>query len=301
MLNSIIDLEIKHRKGNKIMSYMHIENLYKSRDILMFKECYAMEKIHGTSAHIGWNGKLFFFSGGESYDMFVELFDKEDLIKHFTEIGRDKCIIYGEAYGGKCQGMRATYGDKLRFVAFEVLIGEKWLCVPAAEGLVKSFGLDFVPYEKIPATIDELNKWRDMPSQQSVKNGIVEERKREGIVVRPLEEFTRNNGGRIIAKHKSEAFCETKSPRNLADTEEKLAILTKAQEIASEWVTEMRLSHVLDAFSDAQIEQIPAIMKAMNEDIRREAGDEIVFSKQASREISRQTAEMFKRRLRAGL
>jgi intein/homing endonuclease len=29
------------------MSYLHINNLYKDREILLFKECYAMEKIHG--------------------------------------------------------------------------------------------------------------------------------------------------------------------------------------------------------------------------------------------------------------
>jgi hypothetical protein len=279
------------------MSYLHIENLYKARDIMLFKECYAMEKIHGTSAHVGWNGKLYFFSGGESYDMFVELFDKDKLTEHFSGIGHDKCIIYGEAYGGKCQGMRKTYGDKLRFVAFEVMIGERWLCVPAAEAIVTSFGLDFVPYEKIQATIESLNAWRDMPSQQSVKNGIIEERMREGIVVRPIEEFTRNNGGRVIAKHKNELFAETKTPRLLADTEEKLAILSKAQDIAAEWVTEMRLTHVLDKFPGANVEQIPDILRAMNEDIIREAGSEIVFSKEASREISKQTATMFKQRL----
>ena len=279
------------------MAYLHIENLYKARDIMLFRECYAMEKIHGTSAHVGWNGSLYFFSGGESYDMFVDLFDKEKLTKCFSDIGHEKCVIYGEAYGGKCQGMRKTYGDKLRFVAFEVKIGDKWLNVPSAESIVTSFGLDFVPYEKIPTTIESLNAWRDMPSQQSVKNGIIEERKREGIVVRPLEEFTRNNGGRVIAKHKNESFAETKTPRSLADTEEKLAVLSRAQDIAAEWVTEMRLTHVLDKFPGAGTDKIPDVLMAMNEDIKREAGDEIVFSKEARKEISKQTAAMFKRRL----
>jgi len=31
---------------------MHIGNLYKERDILLFKRCYASEKVHGTSAHV---------------------------------------------------------------------------------------------------------------------------------------------------------------------------------------------------------------------------------------------------------
>ena len=80
-----------------------------------------------------------------------------------------------------------------------------------------------------------------------------------------------------------------------------MAILTKAQDIAAEWVTEMRLTHVLDNFPGAGMEQIPDIFKAMNEDIQREAGGEIVFSKEARKEVSRQTATMFKQRLQESL
>ena len=29
------------------MGYQHIDNLYKNQSILMFRECYALEKIHG--------------------------------------------------------------------------------------------------------------------------------------------------------------------------------------------------------------------------------------------------------------
>jgi len=59
----------------------------------------------------------------------------------------------------------------------------------------------------------------------------------------------------------------------------------------------MRLTHVLDKFPGAGTDKIPDILMAMNEDIKREAGDEIVFSKEARKEISKQTAAMFKRRL----
>lgn len=34
------------------MGYQHIPNLYKEQAILAQSECYALEKIHGTSAHI---------------------------------------------------------------------------------------------------------------------------------------------------------------------------------------------------------------------------------------------------------
>ena len=34
------------------MGYRHIDNLYKNQDILLFRECFALEKIHGTSANV---------------------------------------------------------------------------------------------------------------------------------------------------------------------------------------------------------------------------------------------------------
>lgn len=283
------------------MSYLHIDNLYRNRDILLFKECYALEKIHGTSAHVGWNGKVYFFSGGESYDMFVKLFDKDKLAECFTTLRTDKCIIYGEAYGGKCQGMRETYGNDLKFVAFEVMINDRWLCVPEAEKIVLSFGLDFVPYCKISTDLQELDTWRDASSYQSSKNGISERRQREGIVLRPLIEVTKNNGQRIIAKYKNDDFGETKTKRSLADDEDKLKVWNIANEIADEWVTRMRLQHVLDAFPNASIEQTGQIIKAMVEDVEREGNGEIVFSKEALSAIGKKTALLFKETLKNSL
>lgn len=278
------------------MSYLHISNLYQDRRILLFKEAYALEKIHGTSAHIGYNGKLYFFSGGSSYDVFIRLFDHEKLLANFQNMGTQKCVIYGESYGGKCQGMRETYGNEMRFAAFEVMIGDRWLCVPEAENIVVAFGLEFVPYHKIATDIETINFWRDAPSEQSVRNGIIEERKREGIVLRPLIEVTTNNGSRIIAKHKGDDFRETKTPRSLLDDEEKLQVLSIAIDIANEWVTPMRLNHVLDAFPGASVEKTGDIIKAMAADIEREGAGEIQFSKEAMKQISRRTAELFKER-----
>ncbi len=34
------------------MGYLHIDNLYKNQTIRLFRECYALEKVHGTSAHV---------------------------------------------------------------------------------------------------------------------------------------------------------------------------------------------------------------------------------------------------------
>lgn len=278
------------------MSYMDIENLYKNQDILMFKECYAMEKIHGTSAHVGWNGHVYYFSGGVNHDNFTELFNREELEEKFKTLNAEKAVIYGEAYGGKCQGMSDTYGKELKFVAFEVKIGDSWLDVPKAESIVRQFNLDFVPYLKIKTDLSELDYWRDAPSQQSVKCGIVEERKREGVVLRPLIEVVKNNGKRIIAKHKGDDFRETKTPRKVTDVE--LKVLADARAIAYEWVTPMRLNHVLDGFPGADISITGDIIKAMIADIQKESVGETILSKAALKEISKESALLFKQHLK---
>lgn len=289
------------------MGYMHIENLYKRpADILMFKEVYALEKIHGTSAHISWKQKdvlkttgaeLKFFSGGASHELFVSLFDKAALTQKFLEIGQTDATIFGEAYGGKCQGMSGTYGKSLKFVVFDVKIGDSWLSVPQAEEVALKLGLEFVHYTLIEATHQAIDRERDAPSQQAKRNGILEDKMREGIVLRPPIELTKNNGGRIIAKHKRDEFKETATPRAIEP--DKIIILEQAQAIADEWVTPMRLAHVLEKMpAPLGIENTGDVIRAMLEDVKREAGPEIVWSKDAERAVGTAAVKMFKARLK---
>jgi hypothetical protein len=68
------------------LSYFKIENLYRNPDALTLpeKECYAMEKIDGSSANISFkDGQLHFFSGGSKYETFKSIFDEADLIRGF--------------------------------------------------------------------------------------------------------------------------------------------------------------------------------------------------------------------------
>lgn len=289
------------------MGYLKIPNLYKEQTILLFKECYALEKIHGTSAHITYNpdATLTFFSGGTKYDPFVALFDKERLLAGFKalQVSAVPITVFGEAYGGKEQGMSHTYGKHLKFVAFDVRVGERWLNVMQAEAVAKQLWLDFVHYIKVTTDLKELDAQRDMYSIQAIRNevssyfegAVVNPRPREGVVLRPLEEMTLNNGARVITKHKGEAFRETKTPRevdlNLTQ------VLSDAQAVADEWVTPMRLQHVLDKIPDAGIEKTGEVLKAMVEDIMVEGAGEIVDSREVRKAISAKTGQMFKSHL----
>lgn len=284
------------------MSYLHIENLYRNQDILLFKECWALEKVHGTSAHIQWKDKsIHYFSGGEKHESFKKLFDEAAISAKLLEsVGEQAVTVYGEAYGGKCQGMSHSYGKELRFICFDVRIGENWLAVPNMDDFCKGLGLEVVPYRKIPTILEYLDAERDFPSEVAYLRDCGTDKAREGVILRPLIEMTKNNGSRIIAKHKADSFSERATPQKVVDLD-KLQVLSDAKAVAEEWVTAMRLSHVLDKIPGANIEQTKDVIKAMQDDVLREAKGEIVESKDVLRAIGSKAAVMFKERLKSAL
>ena len=280
------------------MGYLHIDNLYKDLRIMEFKECYVLEKIHGTSAHVAWkDNQIRFFSGGEKHEKFLNLFNAEILTAKFLELFKDvDVILYGEAYGGKQQGMSHTYGKELQFIVFDVRIDDTWLNVPNAYDVACKMDLEFVDYAKSDTTLVSLDYWRDMPSRQAKRLGIEEDKPAEGIVIRPLEEYKDARGSRIITKHKGAEFAETKTVREVDPA--KLKILEEARAISEEWVTPMRLEHVLDKIPKPHdIKTTGTVVKAMIEDVFREAKGEIVESQNAKKAIGTTTAKMYKRML----
>lgn len=291
-----------------IVGYRHIENLYKNKMILMFKECYALEKIHGTSAHVSYNhaeNKLHFFSGGSKYENFLVLFDHDALLKAFADNSAEhpmteKITVYGEAYGGKLQGMSKTYGPNLKFIAFEVLVNDRvWLSVPQAEKLAVKLGFEFVHYDRIETTEDAINSVTFADSVQAVRNGMGTGLMREGVVLRPIVELTDFNGGIIRVKHKRPEFAEREHTPKFTDPEQ-IKALEAANDIAEEWVTPMRLRHVLDAFQDPEMKDMEKIISAMTEDVTREGADEIVESKDMRKAIGKRTVKLFKEYLANG-
>lgn len=279
------------------MGYLHIDNLYRNQEILLFKECYAMEKIHGTSAHISFkDGQLHFFSGGEKHENFIKLFDHAKLLEAMQAVGHPEIVVFGEAYAGKQQRQSHRYGAVAKFIAFDVKVGEYWLDVPNADQVVQRLGLEFVHYVKGPTDVEWLDSQRDAPSAQAVRNGIEGFQPREGVVLRPLKEYRDNGGKRIISKHKRPEERETKTQREIG-APGKLAVLAEADAIAIEWVTPTRLEHVLDKLGEVHMPDTAKVMHAMIEDIIREGADEIVDSKEARRAIGAMTAKLFKRHL----
>lgn len=280
------------------MGYRHIPTTSHrdSLPIFHFDKVYCMEKIDGTSAHVSWsNGSLTFSSGGASAVSFEKLFDKDKLTEYFTSLGHPKVTIYGEAYGGKVQKMGSRYGSALRFVAFDVKVGDEWLNVSDAATFVENSGLEFVPYKIIPMTREAIDAERDAPSVQAERNGMGINQDREGVVLRPLLEFY-YQGDVIRVKHRRPENRETFSVHPLAT--EAQEVLTGAKAIAQEWVTPARLNHVMDHLTatlgrELEMRDTPQVLAAMQEDVYREAAGVVIESKEATHEIRTKARLLF--------
>lgn len=285
------------------MGYRKIPNLYKNKEILLFKQCFSSEKVHGTSTHVKYDvesDSLSFFSGGCQHENFLKIFDHENLIEAFRQNAAEhphkKITMFGEGYGGKMQRMSDTYGKELRFIAFEVLIDECWMGVPQADRIATRLGFEFVPYKLINTTEEEINAEMMADSEIAIRRGMGPGKMREGIVLRPPVELQHPNGGRIIVKHKRPEFAEREHTPKFDDPE-KLKILEEAKEVADEWVNMMRLQHVLDKFPDPDMKDTNKIIKAMVEDVYVEAKGEIVESKNVRKAIGKKTVSLFKQHL----
>ena len=287
------------------MSYMHIQNLFKSQDVLLFKQVYCEEKIHGTSSHILWReGVVTLFAGGAKHESFVKIFDLEKIKNQFLMefgVGMTVCI-YGEAYGGNMQAMSATYGKEMKFIVFDVEVNGNFISVPKAHNVATKFGLEFVDYVLVDATIENLDKERMKESVQAIRNGCGPGHKREGIVIRPPIEVRGNNGERVMCKYKNDDFEERKTLQKIVDPSQ-VKVIEDAENIANEWVTYNRMKNILSHLKPEEIDisNLGNIIKTTIEDVIREASGEIVDSKEARKAISKKTVSIFKQILKENL
>jgi hypothetical protein len=149
-------------------------------------------------------------------------------------------------------------------------------------------------YKIVVTNLDEIDRQRDLPSVQAKRNGILEDKPREGVVLRPLQEFTMNNGSRVIVKHKGDKFKETATARPVIDPS-KLVVLEEANAVANEWVTQNRLEHILQKLpTPHDMSMVPKLIVAMVEDVYREGSGEFVESDAVKKVIGKKAVELFK-------
>lgn len=298
------------------MGYMKIPNLYKVElEMLEHDSLYILEKIHGTSAHvtIDVSGAVHYHSGGCKHDRFVEVAKCEGLESMYIPSGYRKMTLFGEAYGGNIQRMRHVYGNDIRFIVFDCLWHNasvsatdltrpgdyQWARVPDAHFVANLAGYEFVPYCSVnmegldyAEKLAILDKLRDSYSDLGVRRGFPNQWG-EGIIIKPsMPSTVFENGARAIAKHKNAEFLEReRQPARQADTR----IEHDAKRVADDWVTPMRLAHVLDKFPmPFSVESTPQVCSAMLDDVKLESAGEIVWSQKVERAIKVRAAELYR-------
>lgn len=319
------------------MGYLHILNLVANKKILANKVLYAQEKIHGTSAHISLQLeddklRVDYSSGGAAglifrsvIDAQLKLVEAEKLVRAYAHTFK-KIVIYGEAFGGKLNGMKPTYGDKLHFWAFDVQgVKEDYLDFPPtlegqppptekvtmpgkrmwceqedAQFIAEQLGLKYIPFVKTSNDITELDRLRDLPSAIAALVHPEGDKRNEGIVIKtPVDK----DGQRDEAKHKQGWASEKGVPASI-DPERQTRI-EQAQAYAQEWVNDMRVQHIIDhVLRDLPPERekkltmrdIPLVLAEGVKDVRQEAaesGKPLPLMEEVDKEIGREVVKRF--------
>jgi RNA ligase (TIGR02306 family) len=111
--------------------------------------------------------------------------------------------LYGEVYGSVQNLKYGVPGGQVRFAAFDILNGTRWL--DPREGRALAPELSWVPIvgEDVPYRVESLRELADGQSLMPEANHL-----REGIVVRPLSERTHPEVGRVCLKVVSATYLE---------------------------------------------------------------------------------------------
>ena len=148
----------------------------------------------------------------EELELLKKIGNKDKLLEAFTRIKEDgtkeepemECIIFGETYG---RGMQAPGGryckTHLKFICFDIKIGNTWLKRDAVETICSKLGIDVVP-DLGEMTLDE--------AIEKVKTGFTSQVSEdptliaEGIVLRAPLGILDRMGRRIVTKVKHKDF-----------------------------------------------------------------------------------------------
>lgn len=77
---------------------------------------------------------------------------------------------------------------------------------------------------------------------------------------------------------------------------DKRKTIEDAEAVALEWVTDMRLNRILDKLGNPRImAYVPKIITSVTEDVIREAGAEIVDTKQVRKAIGGRAVQLYKK------
>ena len=273
-----------------------MKNLDEAAGVFDLPEVIVTEKIHGSGMRIGLIDGHIRFGGRrlEFQNITPASKDGQGFVSWALETGLDRkiaeafqnhdIIFYGEWHGSGTpqkgwpqiqKGIRYIKGNDFRI--FDVRLDGKYVSQDRIAEVASKVGLKTMPvlYRGKPDR-KIFDSFIDTPSRLGAENGIVDpENTMEGLVIRPVEFLWEQNRDPVMAKHKVGKWAERASAQRHPKTpKQKKEIPAGAKEFAEEFVTDVRLEHVLDQLKEANIpvdkSAMGEVMKRMGQDIKRE-------------------------------
>ena len=314
---------------DKFTQYPHIENIDDVPAIFELPEVIVTEKVHGSAMRIGIVDGILRVGGRklEFHNISSETKDGQGFVSWTIDIGLENkmrtafsghdIVLYGEWHGSGTpskgwpqiqKGIRYLKGNDFR--VFDIKLDGKYLPQDQVPVLAAKVGLKTMPilYRGKPDS-NIFSSLIDTMSRVGEENGIVDtENTIEGIVIRPPEMQWDAKRVPIMAKYKvgkwAERASQAKHPNRTPPKEK--PIIPGAKEFAEEFVTSVRLDHVLGQLKEAgisiDIKSLGEVMKRMGQDIKREGAkaldDAGIEWKDVSPFVTNLTKTMFLRYLK---
>lgn len=174
---------------------------------------YVTEKLHGASAKYAWREERMWCGsrtqwkrppeeGKRPGDPWWQAFSQAPWIETWCKANPD-CVLYGEVFG-QVQDLRYdTERGQVRFRAFDVLIGNRWMGADvfygAASGLTDE--------QRVPLVYSGLYSEQKM-EELAVGDSAIAKHLAEGIVIVPAMERTSPEIGRVKLKLVSNRYLE---------------------------------------------------------------------------------------------
>ncbi|MBI4668780.1 MAG: hypothetical protein HY747_06285 [Elusimicrobia bacterium] len=309
---------------SKFNQYPHIENLEDVPAIFGLPEVIVTEKVHGSNMRIAvLDGKLHL--GGrklEFEDIRPDTREGLCFIQWVLDTGLDKkmieafaghdVILFGEWHGSGTpkknwpqiqKGIKYIKGNDLRI--FDVKVNGRYVSFDEIARWASKAGLKTMPvlYRGKP-DMNVFNSLIDTMSKVGEENGIVDpENTIEGLVIRPSEFTCDEKGNPVMAKLKIGKWAERASQKRGGQMpkQPKAPPAAGAKEFAEEFVTDTRLSHVLDQLRQESIQidktAFGHVMRLMGQDVKREGAKALESAnldwKDVSQHVSMLTKKIF--------
>ncbi|WP_165422976.1 RNA ligase (ATP) [Ktedonosporobacter rubrisoli] len=202
--------------------YTEIENLRNYPDIFTPGEAVVLtEKVHGTNCRVGMiEGEM--MAGSKSLrrkrpeneqfarNIYWFPFHLAPVRSLLEELGssHQQVILYGEVYGSKIQSLHYGLKERLGFRAFDLCIDGRYQDWPDFLALCQRYGVETVPIvAEIPFQMEEIKRLSNGPTLIMAQDAHL----REGLVVKPVHEYSHPELGRVILKYVSDDYLFSKN------------------------------------------------------------------------------------------